>query len=280
MTTRSILVAGASSGIGLATARLLDQKGYKVFAGVRDPAAADNLKRDASPNLTPVTLDVTKPDQVAAAVRTIETATGEAGLAAVINCAGIAVAGPLEFLSSDDVRRVFEVNFVGQLSVIQACLPLLRRGKGRIIQVTSGARNFGMPFLGAYIASKAGLGIMVDTLRRELRPWNIPVSEVLPGFVLTPLWDKYRAPADAVQAAMPGYAAGQAESLAKGRALFERMAKIGKTPEAVAKVILRAVESGCPRVRYVVGWDARAGLLAPNLVPPRVLDWFVSRALR
>lgn len=272
MTAKSILVVGASSGIGLATAQLLARQGYRVYAGVRDPKAIG-----ADAGLTPVQLDVTNAEQIAAAIRSIG-ADGE--LAALVNCAGIAVAGPLEFLSTADVRRTFEVNVVGQLAVIQACLPLLRRGGGRIVQVTSGARNFGMPFLGAYIASKAGLGIMVDTLRRELRPWNIPVSEVLPGFVLTPLWDKYRAPADAVQAGMPDFAASQAESLAKGRALFERMARIGKPPEAVAKVILRAIESRCPKLRYVVGWDARAGLLAPHLVPTRILDWFVSRALR
>lgn len=277
----AVLVTGTSAGIGRAIALELDRAGYAVFAGVRKASDGDALRREASPLLKPVIVDVTKPDQIAALIATLEAELGpDRGLAALVNNAGIAVAGPLEFLSVDDIRRTFEVNVIGQIAVIKACLPLIRKGRGRIIQVSSGARNIAMPFLGAYCSSKAALGIAVTTFRRELRSWKIPVVEVLPGFVLTPMWDKYRAPADAMQSEMPDYAHGQSDAFAKGRGLFEFMARHGKTAEAVARVARRALEARRPRLCYPVGYDSRLGLLSPRLVPPRILDWFIGLVLK
>jgi NAD(P)-dependent dehydrogenase (short-subunit alcohol dehydrogenase family) len=276
----AVLVTGTSAGIGRAIALLLDQSGYRVFAAVRREEDAVKLREEASGRLVPVLMDVTKPDQIAKAMKAIETALGpDDGLIALINNAGVAVAGPLEFLPLEDIRRTLEVNVIGQVAVIQAALALVRRGHGRIIQVTSGARSFGMPFLGAYVASKAGLGAICDTLRRELRSWKIPVVEILPGFVKTPMWDKYRSPADQLQSSMPGYAKNQADALAKGRGLFEKMATHGNTPEKVAERVRQALEAGHPKIRYIVGFDSRMGMLLPRIIPTRILDWLVHLAL-
>lgn len=279
----AVLVTGTSVGIGRAIALLLDRTGYRVFAGVRRTEDGEALRREASAQFTPLLLDVTNAGHIAEAVRTIEKALGpEEGLAGLVNNAGVVVAGPLEFLALNDVRSVLEINVVGQLAVIQAVLPLLRRGqKGRIVQITSAGRNLGMPFLGAYVASKAGMGAMCDSLRRELQAEKLHVSEILPGFVTTPMWDKYRKPADQLQATMQASAGHQAESFARGRVLFDRLNSFkGGSPEAVAKVVLRALESRRPRTHYRVGLEACLGLAVPRLVPARFMDWIVARALK
>ncbi|MFH0907918.1 MAG: SDR family NAD(P)-dependent oxidoreductase [bacterium] len=278
---RAALVTGTSAGIGRAIALELDKAGYRVFAGVRQAADGENLKRDASPLLTPVIVDITNAEQIAAMVRTVEAALGpDQGLHALVNNAGIAIAGPLEFLRAEEIRRVLDVNLVGQLAVIQACLPLLRKGGGRIVQITSGIRNLGLPFLGAYALSKAGLHIACDVLRRELRPSRIPVSEVVPGIVKTPIWDKYRTPADDLQRSMKDTADSQAQSMGKGRRFFDRLAKHGHEPEKVARAVLRALDARCPAIQYTVGWDTRFALLLPRIVPARVMDALIAAALK
>jgi len=277
----AVLVTGTSAGIGRAIALELDRAGWRVFAGVRRPEDGAGLQAEASSHLTPVIVDITDAGQIAAMVKTVEAALGpDKGLAALVNNAGVAVAGPLEFVSMDDIRRTFDVNVIGHLAVIKACLPLIRQGRGRIIQVSSGARNFAMPFLGAYCSSKSALGIAIATLRRELRATRVPVAEVLPGFVLTPMWDKYRGPADAVQEKITGVAKEQAGSFAKGRKLFEWMARHGNPPEAVAKAVHRALRARRPRRCYPVGLDSRLGLITPRLVPPPILDWFIGLVLK
>lgn len=279
----SVLVTGTSVGIGRAIALVMDKAGYRVFAGVRRVEDGESLRQEASDRLTPLLLDVTNPQQIAEAVRKIEQALGpEEGLSGLVNNAGIAIAGPLEFLPLTDVRRTLEINLVGQLAVIQAVLPLLRRGsKGRILQITSAGRNLGMPFLGAYVASKSGMGAMCDSLRRELQAEKIHVAEILPGFVVTPMWDKYRKPADQLQEAMQSSARPLAETFAKGRSLFEWLnSRGGESPEGVAKVVLRALEARRPKTHYRIGMDARLGLAVPRLLPTRVMDRIVARALK
>lgn len=281
-TKGAVLVTGASVGIGRAVALLLDRSGYRVFAGVRRTVDAEALRQAASGRMTPVALDITDPSQIAEAIATVESAIGpDEGLAALVNNAGVVVAGPLEFLPLDEIRRVLDINVVGQVAMIQAALPLLRKGAhGRIVQITSAARHFGMPFMGAYVASKAGMGAACDTLRRELRSEGIAVSEVLPGIVRTPMWEKYRAPADRLQASMPESARRQAEQFAKGRALSDNLLGRGSSPESIAKVVLRAVKARRPRTHYRAGMDARFALLVPHLMPAWILDWFVDRTLR
>ena len=158
----SIVITGASSGIGEACALYLDELGYRVFAGVRKPAAGEALKAKASKRLAPVILDVTDVASIDRAVETVKAAVGAAGLAGLVNNAGIGVGGPLEVVPLADLRKQFEVNVIGQVAVTQALLPLLRQGRGRIVNMGSIAGRATMPFMGPYSASKFALEALTD----------------------------------------------------------------------------------------------------------------------
>ena len=185
-TTRCVLVTGASSGIGEATALRLARAGWRVLAGVRASADAERLRAAAGERLEPVTIDVTEPATIAAAAEGL----GDEPLHGLVNNAGTALAMPLEFLPLDQFRRQLEVNLVGQVAVTQAVLPNLRSARGRIVNVGSIAGRSSLPFLGAYAASKHGLEAVTDALRVELRPFGITVTIVEPGTIATPIWRK------------------------------------------------------------------------------------------
>jgi NAD(P)-dependent dehydrogenase (short-subunit alcohol dehydrogenase family) len=175
----NVLVTGASSGIGEATALRLARAGWDVLAGVRREEDAERLR---GLGVEPVLLDVTDPAAVAAL--DLERLDG------LVNNAGIALALPLELLPLDELRRVLEVNVVGQLAVTQAVLPAVRAARGRVVNVGSIAGRSSLPFLGAYAASKFALEAVTDALRVELRPWGIRVAIVEPGSIATPIWTK------------------------------------------------------------------------------------------
>jgi NAD(P)-dependent dehydrogenase (short-subunit alcohol dehydrogenase family) len=187
---RAVLISGASSGIGRATALLLDQAGYRVFAGYRREADADSLRAEASDRLTPVRLDVTDPGQIAAAVALVSDETDQGRtFAAVVGNAGIHSVCPTAYIPIDRFRAVIEVNLIGHLGLIQACMPMLRRGRGRIASITSCNANLSVPYCAAYSAAKVGANYMLHALRRELRSFGIRVSIIEPGMIETPLWD-------------------------------------------------------------------------------------------
>ncbi len=253
----AVVVTGASTGIGRATALYLDERGYRVFAGVRKTADANSLKKDGSENLTPVTIDVTKPRSIAAARQKIQRAVGKQGLAGLVNNAGIASAGPVEHLPVEEFQRVIDTNLVGQYAVTQAFLPLLRRGDGTVVFMTSIGGKVANPFFGPYNAAKFGLEGLADALRREIKPWkkmNVVVIE--PGSIATPIWQKGRENTDVKS--LP----------AEARRLYgpqlERMVELtretedrGLEPVAVAKVVEKSIRKRNPRARYIVGRDAK-----------------------
>ena len=182
----AVIVTGASTGIGKAMVDNFAANGIRVFAAVRDLSTVD-----AHPLVTPVRLDVTSAQEARDAAEVVGEALGETRLRGILNNAGIAVGGPLEFLELDDLRRQLEVNVVGQLAVTQAFLPLLREhGKGRIVFTSSIAGRLAAPLIGPYAASKHALNGMAEALRRELKPWGIGVSVLAPATVSTPIWDK------------------------------------------------------------------------------------------
>ena len=200
---------------------------------------------------------VTDPDSIAAAKAELD----ERGLRGLVNNAGVAISAPIELVPLDELRRQLEINLVGQVAVIQAFMPNVREAKGRIVNVSSIGGRIALPLVGPYAASKFGLEAVSDSLRRELRPWGIHVSVVEPGAVVTPIWDKGRATADELEAAM-----GE-----RGRKLYGRLAdrirketeKIperGVSPDEVAKAIEAALSSRRPKTRYVVGRDAKVRL--------------------
>ncbi len=274
---KGVVITGASTGIGEAVALHLDALGFRVFAGVRNSRDGANLACRASQHLTPITLDVTDPDGIAAAVAQVTQVMGEKGLAGLVNNAGIAVAAPLEFIPIPDLRRQLEVNVIGQVAVTQACLPLLRRGRGRIVFVSSISGRVAAPFLGPYASSKFALEALSDSLRRELLPWDIKVAVIEPGRIATPIWEKSLAAADELSARLePDAQRYYGKAMAVNR---ERTARRqGGTPiERMAEITAHALTSPRPKTRYLVGRDAKFGAMLARLLPDHWLDSFIAR---
>lgn len=273
----AIVVTGASSGIGRATALLLAGKGYHVFAGVRKVGDGESLREGAVGRLIPVLLDVTDSESIAEAVRQVEKQVGEAGIGGLVNNAGISVSAVLEFLEIEALREQLEVNLIGAVAVTQAFLPAIRRGKGRIVNVSSDSGLIATPFMGPYAISKFGIEAFSDALRRELRPFGIDVVIVEPGAIATPMWGKGRSDAERVRDSMSPVAESlYGESYAKFSAYLEK-GQGGAIPvESVAKVIHLGLSKRRPRTRYQVGRDAKGARWMVRLVPTRLLDRLVA----
>ncbi len=279
-TTRAVVITGASSGIGEACALRMDRLGYQVFAGVRKEADGKALRQKASDRLAPIMLDVTDGAQIESAAQAVDAAVGDAGLAGLVNNAGISVAAPLEFVPLDDLRRQLEVNVVGQVAVTQAFLPMVRRGHGRIVNISSSNGRLAVAFLGPYCASKFAMEAVTDSLRQELRPWGIPVSSVQPGSIDTPIWDKGQAAADELEKALPQPAHELYGAAIPAVREAARREAAGSIPaDEVAKAVAHALTAKRPRVRYLVGRDAQIQGALALLVPDRIRDWLVTRQL-
>lgn len=275
---RSVLVTGASTGIGRATALWLDSRGWRVFAGVRKEADAESLREAASDRLVPTILDVTDPTQIAAAADGIAAEVGAAGLDGLVNNAGIAVPGPLETLPIDDFKRQIDVNLTAHVAVTQAMLPAIRTARGRIVFITSIGGLMAFPMFGAYHAAKFGLEAVGDVFRQELRPWGIRVSIVEPGSIATPIWERGDAEVDAIaERAGDAHADLYSEASASFREVARKTGERGIPPEKVAARIERALCARRPRTRYLVGADARGQAFASRVLPDRLLDWIVAR---
>ncbi len=275
--SKSILISGASSGIGNALSLALDRQGYQVFAGVRNTNDADALRRQASPRLTPVMLDVTLPDMISAACREVNEKTG-GELSCLVNNAGINLSGAMEFMPMQDFRQQLEVNLVGQLVLTQACMPIIRKGHGRIIFVSSIAGRLVTAFNGPYSISKSGLIAMADALRLELIPWHIPVSVLIVGSVETPIWVKSIRKAGEIMHRMPAEARALYGSAQKRAGEFYSQAGHSGIPvEQVTRVTHHLIEVAHPKAYVLVGWDAVLFELMAKLLPVRVRDWLVRR---
>jgi NAD(P)-dependent dehydrogenase (short-subunit alcohol dehydrogenase family) len=278
---RGVLVTGASTGIGRATALALDRAGWRVFAGVRRSADGASLRAAASSRLEPLCLDVTDPDARAGAARRVDEALGGAGLHGLVNNAGIAVPGPLEFVDLDALRRSLEVNAVAPVAMTQVLMPALRRARGRVVHVGSSSGYLATALMGAYAASKFALEALADAQRRELGTAGIAVIVVEPGAIATPIWDKGLAAGDALLASLP------AEALDLYREPVERLQRYARQapgraipPERVADAVLRALDVRRPRSRYRVGADAQVGYWLSRLLPDPLLDRLLARLTR
>jgi len=275
---RTVLVTGASTGIGRATALRLDADGWQVFAGVRKEVDAESLRAEASPQLIPVTLDVTDPEQIAAAAARVE-AESEGGLHGLVNNAGVAVPGPLETIPLDDLRHQLEVNLVAYVAVTQAMLPQIRRTEGRIVFLASIGGRIAFPFGGPYHASKFATEAIGDVFRQELRPWAIEVAIIEPGSIDTPIWGRGQAKAEEIEARSPNTNLLYGAALDKFRKVIEDTAERGIPPEKVAKAIAHALQSKRPKTRYLVGLDAQVQARIQPFIPTRLFDRIVARQL-
>jgi NAD(P)-dependent dehydrogenase (short-subunit alcohol dehydrogenase family) len=274
---RAIVLSGASTGIGAAAAAALAHAGFVVFAGVRSDADAERAAA-AHANIRPLRLDVTDSASIVAAAQQV-TASGLA-LSGLVNNAGIAVAGPLEFLPLDEVRRAFEVNVFGAIAVTQAFLPQLRATRGRVVFVGSSSGRLSIPFVAPYSASKFALRAIADAFRMELHAAGIAVVLVEPGSVKTPIWQKGRDGRAALDAMLPPGAlamyGGALDALFRGTEYEERT---GLPVERVARAIVEAVTSRSPRANELLGFPARAGSLLA-LLPARFRERILLRTMR
>jgi len=270
---RSIVVTGASTAIAAACTLHLDKLGFRVFAGVRKSDDGDGLRRKASARLTPVIIDVTDCDLIAAAAERVGATVGKSGLAGLVNNAGIAIAGPLEFLPLKELRKQIEVNVIGQVAVTQSFLPLLRHGKGRIVNIGSSLRQLSTLFLGAYCASKFALEALTDALHMELQPWGIKVSIVDPGNTATPIWGKSKAVANKIIGNLPVQAHELYGSvLTAVQRAAEREARTAIPPDGVARAGTHALTAARPNTRYFVGSDSKMQAAIARLLPDRLWD--------
>ncbi len=277
---RTVVITGASTGIGEACALRMDRLGWRVFAGVRKEADGQALREKASEKLTPIILDVTEQPTIDASAATVTAAVGESGLAGLINNAGVGVGGPLEFISVDELRRQLEVNVIGQIAVTQAFMPLIRKATGRIVNMGSIGGRMATPFLGPYNASKFAMEALTDSLRQELYPWGIHVSIIEPGSIATPIWEKSKAAIEELKETLPEEAmmlyGETVEAVEKALVEFEAA---GIPADEVAKFAEHALTARTPKTRYVVGRDAQIQRLLVKWAPDRVRDGLVRRQL-
>jgi NAD(P)-dependent dehydrogenase (short-subunit alcohol dehydrogenase family) len=284
-----VLISGASTGMGAATARELARRGYHVLAGVRRQSDADALRAtnlesgDVGGRGTtePVILDITDPGQIAAVARRIVDDPARRPLRAVINNAGIAINAPVELLSMVDWRRQFEVNFFGHVAVTKAVLPALHASSGRVVNISSVGGKVALPTYGAYAGAKFAMEAMSDALRRELAPHGVQVVVVEPGGVRTEMAGHGIEQAnDTIAALSPaerGRYGGLLQAIISQATAFTTS---GLPAEAAGRIIADAATVRRPRIRYTIGRDAAILTRLSRILSDRVLDRVLAANLR
>jgi NAD(P)-dependent dehydrogenase (short-subunit alcohol dehydrogenase family) len=273
------VITGASTGIGRACALRLDRAGFDVFAGVRKHADGEALMSAASARLRPLTVDVVDEESIATAAAEVNELTG-GHLAGLVNNAGIALAGPVEGLQLDDLRRQFDVNLFGQVAVTQAFLPAIRAVKGRIVFMSSiGGRN-ALPYLSPYNASKHALEAVGDSLRMEMRPFGVEVAIIEPGAVATPIWDKSGSEAEVAREKLgPEIERLYGTRMDQLRSLADKTGAEGVDPDEVASAVEHALTAEKPKTRYLIGREAKIQAKLGQVLPRRTMDRLVEREI-
>ena len=252
---KNVLITGASSGIGRACALRMDRAGWQVFATVRKESDARQLQNDASERVRTILLDVTDADQVEETARAVGETVGSNGLHGLVNNAGIAGGGLLEYLDPADLRHILETNTIAPINVTQSLIPQLRMAQGCVVMISSMAGFSATPLLSPYSASKFALEALTDGLRLELRPWDIDVVSVQPGAINTEIWGKAHSFAER---ALRGYppAAFKLYGPLLTRMIGSLEKPRGVDPDQVAKTVQTILTSARPKARYLVGRDA------------------------
>jgi NAD(P)-dependent dehydrogenase (short-subunit alcohol dehydrogenase family) len=276
---RSIVITGVSSGIGYGAAKEFARNGYRVFGSVRREEDAERLGAELGAGFVPLLFDVTDREAVLGAAERVGEVLGGSGLAGLVNNAGTAIGGPLMLQPLDEVRRHFEINVVGMISVTQAFLPLLgarkprRREPGRILNMSSVGGKIASPFIGAYAGTKHAVEGISDSLRRELLPYGIDVIVIEPGAVRTEIWDKGAVGAKRYDDT------DYAEPLARFGEYAQGLAKNGYTPEQFGRFVREVFEKRRPRTRYAISPRKLTGFTLPRLLPDRWLDRLIARTV-
>jgi NAD(P)-dependent dehydrogenase (short-subunit alcohol dehydrogenase family) len=271
-----IVVTGASTGMGAATARELAHRGFHVLAGVRREVDADALRAEG---IEPHILDITIESDVAAIADCVARDTRP--LRALVNNAGIAVNAPVEALPLDGWRRQFDVNLFGHVAMIQALMPSLLRSSGTVVNISSIGGKVALPTYSAYAGSKFAMEALSDSLRREVKDFGIGVVVIEPGAVKTEMATRGIATADRLKDEM------SADQLDRYGNLIDAMSSLarsfdtdGVAADRAAKVIANAATAARPRTRYTIGRDAAILARVSRVVSDRILDRVVSRVLR
>jgi short-subunit dehydrogenase len=273
---KAILITGSSTGIGKACALNLDKLGFKVYAGVRKQIDGDNLKKEASDKLTPIILDVTDNESIQVVANVIEK-ENDGELFGLVNNAGIGLSGVLEVTPIDEVRKLMEVNVIGLLVITQAMIPLLRKSKGRIINIGSTSSFIALPGASVYAASKFAVRAITDSLRLELNYLGISSILIAPGAVESEIWEKRKEYKTELRKRVKPEIAERYKTLARFGDIIER--EIKKIPAIeVAKAVANALTSAKPKYYYPVGIDAK-GATKASLLPKRFLDWMILKRI-
>jgi NAD(P)-dependent dehydrogenase (short-subunit alcohol dehydrogenase family) len=268
---KSVVITGASSGIGRACVSQLSRAGWRVFATVRKEADRDKLR--AETGVYPVLLDVQDAASISVAAAEIESQLNGRGLDGLVNNAGIGLVRPLEYASLHDLREIFEINVFGQIATTQALSGSLRTGRGRIVNITSVGVNIAIPFGGLLNASKSAFGMLSDTLRLEMHPFGVRVCAVEPGAISTPAVEKTLGDIEKVIADLsPEGQARYGEMLRTFARKAYAREKAGSSPDVVARAVRHALTSSRPRIRYRVGNHARLLATLPKLLPESIWD--------
>lgn len=267
---KTVVITGASSGIGRASLSRMSRAGWRVLATVRKDRDRDSLRDVAG--VVPILMDIEDGASIAAAAEEIAfQAAG--GLDGLVNVAGIGMVRPLEYATLGELRQIFEINVFGQVAITQGLTVLLRKKRGRIVNITSVGANIAIPFGGLLNASKSAFAMLSDTLRLEMRPFGVRVSAVEPGAISTPAVDKTLGDIEQVIANLP--AAGQEQYGAMLRN-FARKAyvreKNGSSPDVVARAVYHALTANRPRIRYRVGNHAKLLTYLAKTLPEPFLD--------
>jgi NAD(P)-dependent dehydrogenase (short-subunit alcohol dehydrogenase family) len=276
---QSVVITGASTGIGWATAKLLLERGFRVFGSVRKQADADRLKGEFGPNFTPLLFDVTDEAAVLAAAREVRAALNGETLSGLVNNAGVAVAGPVLELAADEFRRQMDVNVIGPIIATQAFGPLLgsdpslKGPKGRIVMISSVAGKNGNPLMSAYSASKFAIEGLSESLRREMMLFGIDVVIIAPGAVKTPIWSKAEEVDISAFRNSPFFPA-----LERIRKFMLQLGETGLPAEKIAEAIAGALTSASPKVRYQITPDPMRHLMTA-ILPKRMIDRIIAKRL-
>jgi NAD(P)-dependent dehydrogenase (short-subunit alcohol dehydrogenase family) len=277
---KSAVITGASSGIGLSCVARMSRAGWQVFAGVRKEADRENLRHNFAANVCPVLMDVESEASIAVAAADIERQLSGRGLDGLVNVAGIGMVCPIEYATMQDLRKIFDVNFFGQVAIIQAFSRLLRKQRGRIVNITTVGVNIAIPFGGLLNGSKSAFAKVSDTLRLEMHPFGVRVIAIEPGSISTPAVDKTLGDLEKVILNLPAEA--QALYGASIRRMGRRgyaMEKNGSSPDVVAAAVHHALTSSRPRIRYRVGKHAKLLAILPKILPESVMDGILHRML-
>lgn len=276
---KSVVITGASTGIGETTAKYLAAQGFRVYGSVRKPEDGARLKQEIGENFEPLIFDVTDEKAVHEAAKKVRADLNGATLAGLVNNAGIAVPGPFLETALDKWRKQFETNVIGLVAATQAFAPLLgadlslKGEPGRIVMISSVAGKRGNPFAGPYTASKHAVEGLSETLRREMMLFGIDVIVIGPGPIKTPIWDKGAAPDWSKLEGSP-YLNG----LKAARAFMENLGRNGLPPEDVAKLIHHALTGANVKTRYTITPN-KAYRWFFNMLPARMSDRILAKRL-